>query len=205
MSFKETIRSDPKWKKRIIGLMTAGNGIRPRWWIRHLVNPFFHKKGAGSRIFSRSRMDLVPYNQFELGKGSTVEDFTFVNNGMGQVIIGDHVFIGASNVIIGPVVLHDHIMTAQHVVISGMNHGFSEVDIAFRYQPSSVNEIEIGEGSWIGANAVITAGTKIGKYCVIAAGSVVTRSVPAYTMVAGNPALVIKQYNHLTKAWEKVE
>lgn len=185
-------------------MMTSRNNIRPQWWVRNVLNPFFHTRGRNTVIFSRSRMDLVPYNHFEIGHHSTIEDFTLLNNGMGPVKIGNHVFIGASNVIIGPVTLHDHIMTAQNVVMSGIDHGFQDVTVAFRYQPCTVAEIIIGEGCWIGANAVITSGIQVGKYSIIAAGSVVTKDVPAYSMAAGNPAKLIKQFNHETKRWERV-
>jgi len=113
-------------------------------------------------------------------------------------------FIGAGNVIIGPVKIGNHIMTAQHVVMSGMNHGFADVNTGFRYQPCTTALITIGDGCWIGANSVITAGVTIGKYCVIGAGSVVTKDVPDYSMAAGSPARVIKQFNHQTKEWERV-
>lgn len=204
MSLKEKLRSDPRWRALILKLITTEKGMRPRWWVRNFINPFYHKKGKGTVIFRRARMDLMPYNYFEIGHNATIEDFSFVNNGMGPVKIGNHVFVGASNVIIGPVVLHDHIMTAQNVVISGLNHGFEDVNIAFRYQPCTVSEIVINEGCWIGANAVITSGVTVGKYSIIAAGSVVTKDIPSYSMVGGNPAKLIKQFNHETKQWEKV-
>ena len=204
MSLKEKIRSNPRLKNLAIWLGTSQKGIRPRWWIRNLVNPFFHHKGTSTVIFPRSRLDLMPFNHFEIGHHSTIEDFTILNNGMGTIKIGNHVFIGASNVIIGPVTLHDHIMTAQNVVISGLDHGFSDVDTAFRYQPCTVAEIVVGEGCWIGANVVITAGVQIGKFCVIAAGSVVTKNVGSYSMMGGNPARLLKQFNHLSRSWERV-
>ncbi len=203
MSFKDIFNSRPGLKKLIIRMITSERGIRPRWWVRTFVNPFFHHRGKNTVIFRRSRMDLMPFSHFEIGNSSTIEDFTLVNNGLGPVKIGNHVFIGASNVIIGPVTMQDHIMTAQNVVISGMDHGFGDVTKAFRYQPCTVAEISIGEGCWIGANVVITSGIQIGKYAVIAAGSVVTRNVPDYSMVGGNPAKLLKQYNHQLKAWER--
>ncbi len=204
MSLKKKLISDPRWRALILKLITSEKGMRPRWWVQNFVNPFYHKKGKGTVIFRRARMDLMPYNHFEIGHDSTIEDFSFVNNGMGPVKIGNHVFIGASNVIIGPVILHDHIMTAQNVVISGLNHGFEDINIAFRYQPCTVSEIVINEGCWIGANTVITSGVTVGKYSIIAAGSVVTKNIPPYSMVGGNPAKLIKQFNHETKQWEKV-
>ena len=204
MSLKEKLRSEPRWRALLLKFITSEKGMRPRWWIRNFVNPFYHKKGKGTVIFPRVRMDLMPYNHFEIGVGSTIEDFSFVNNGMGPVKIGNHVFVGASNVIIGPVTLHDHIMTAQNVVISGLNHGFENVNIAYRYQSCTVSEIIINEGCWIGANVVITSGVTVGKYSIIAAGSVLTKSIPSYSMAAGNPAKLIKQFNHETGQWEKI-
>ncbi|MEJ7767842.1 MAG: acyltransferase [Chitinophagaceae bacterium] len=204
MSLKDTLKSDTRLKRLAIWLGTSEKGIRPRWWIRSFVNPFFHKRGKNTKIFSRSRLDLMPFSHFEIGHDCTIEDFTILNNGMGPVTIGNHVFIGASNVIIGPVTLHDHIMTAQNVVISGLNHGFNSVSLAFRYQPCTVSEIVIGEGCWIGANVVITSGVQVGKFSIIAAGSVVTKNVPSYSMAGGNPAKLLKQYNHTTNLWDKV-
>ena len=204
MLLREAVRSRPQLKKLLLWLLTAQHGARPRWWTRTVVNPLLHRRGRNTKIFGRSRIDLVPFSHFEIGHDSTIEDFTIVNNGMGHVIIGSHVFVGASNVIIGPVILHDHIITAQHVVLSGMNHGFSDVTVPYRYQPCTAAEIVIGEGCWIGANAVITAGVQVGRYAIIAAGSVVTKDVPAYSMCGGNPARLLKQFNHTTKVWEKV-
>lgn len=202
MSLTDKIKSSPALKKLTLWLISSGGGVRPRWWVRVFVNPFYHKKGRHTRIFHRARVDTMPFNVFEIGANSTIEDFTFINNGMGPVSIGDSAFIGAMNVIIGPVSIGNHIMTAQNVVMSGLNHGFSDVTIGFRYQPCTTGLITVGDGSWIGANSVITAGVTIGKYCVIAAGSIVTKDVPDYSIAAGNPARIIKQFNHQTKEWE---
>jgi acetyltransferase-like isoleucine patch superfamily enzyme len=203
MSLKEKFRSNPRLKKVALWLISSENGIRPRWLVRKVLNPFFHKRGKSTIIFGRSRLDLMPFMPFEIGQFSTIEDFTVLNNGMGHVKIGNHVFIGMSNVIIGPVTLHDHIMTAQNVVISGLNHGFNNVNVPYRYQPCTVSEITIEEGCWIGANVVITAGTTVGKFSIIAAGSVVTKDIPAYSMAGGNPAKLLKTFNHETKTWDR--
>jgi len=203
MSLAEKIKSNPKLKKLVLWMISSGGGVRPRWWVRNFVNPFYHKKGSSTRIFRRARIDTMPFNVFEMGDNSTIEDFTFINNGVGPVTIGNNSFIGAMNVIIGPVAIGNHIMTAQNVVMSGLNHGFSDVTVGFRYQPCTTGLITVGDGSWIGANSVLTAGVSVGKYCVIAAGSVVTKDVPDYSIAAGSPARVIKQFNHQTKEWEK--
>jgi acetyltransferase-like isoleucine patch superfamily enzyme len=56
---------------------------------------------------------------------------------------------------------------------------------------------------WIGANVVVVAGVTIGKHAIVAAGSIVTKNVPAYSVVAGNPARIIKQYNTVTGKWDR--
>jgi acetyltransferase-like isoleucine patch superfamily enzyme len=64
--------------------------------------------------------------------------------------------------------------------------------------------IVVEDDCWIAANAVITAGVRIGKHSVIAAGAVVTKDIPPYCVAVGNPAKVLKQYNFETKVWERV-
>ena len=62
----------------------------------------------------------------------------------------------------------------------------------------------IEDDVWIGANSVILAGVSIGKHSVIAAGSIIVQNVPAYTVVAGNPGKIIKQYDFSLQQWVKV-
>lgn len=185
-------------------MVTSEKAKRPRWWVRKFVNPFYFKIGAHTRIGKYARLDILPSNSFQVGDHSVIDDFTIVNNGMGAVILGANVFIGTSNVIIGPVKIEDHVMTAQHVVFSGMNHGINDGNVPYRYQECTFEEIVVGEGSWIGANSVILPGIQIGRFSVIAAGSVVTKNIPGHTMVAGNPAVAIKRFNQTTAEWEKI-
>ncbi len=176
---------------------------RPRLWIRLLVNPFVHKKARGSKVRWQTRMDVVPFNRFELGKNSVVEDFSTINNGVGHVIIGDGTLVGMSNVIIGPVRLGNNIIIAQNVVISGLNHNYQDINVPISKQNVSTAEIVVEDDCWIAANVIITSGVTIGKHSVLAGGSVVTKDVPAYSIVAGNPAKIIKHYDHEKKAWIK--
>jgi len=149
-------------------------------------------------------MDVVPFNKFDLGRNSCIEDFSTVNNGVGNVIIGDNCLVGMSNVLIGPVTLGNNIILAQNVVMSGLNHDYRNVNIPIRYQDVSTAPITIHDDSWIGANAVITSGVTIGRHCVIAAGSVVTKDIPDYSIAAGNPAKVVKRYDEVLQDWIKV-
>ena len=88
--------------------------------------------------------------------------------------------------------------------MSGLNHLFEDISIPISQQKCSTAEIVIEDEVWIGANVVVTAGTRIGKHSVVAAGSVVTKDVPPYCVVAGNPARILKKYNEESKEWVRV-
>ena len=203
-SISETIKNHPKLKKLVHWTIVRANEARPRRWIQWFINPFFHKMGKGSKIRRRTRIDVMPFNKFELGQNSTIEDFSTINNGVGDVLIGNNTLIGMSNVIIGPVRIGDNTIIAQNVVISGLNHEYNDVSVPIAKQPVSTNKIVIEDDCWIAANVVITAGITVGKHCVIAAGSVVTKTIPPFSVAAGNPAKIIKTYDAKTKSWVRI-
>ena len=91
----------------------------------------------------------------------------------------------------------------QNIVLSGLNHGYTDPDIPIKNRKETTSPIIVQEDCWIGANAVVVAGVTIGKHSIVAAGSVVTKSVPPYSIVGGNPARILKQYNPVSKQWEK--
>jgi acetyltransferase-like isoleucine patch superfamily enzyme len=200
----EKIKSNPTLKKIAHWCIIPSNEYRPRLWVKLLLNPLKHRSGKGSKVYSRTRMDLLPFNNFQLGDYSTIEDFSTVNNGVGDVFIGNRSIIGIGNVIIGPVTIGNDVMLAQNIVVSGLNHGYEDVSIPPKDQKVSTKPITISDNVWVGANCVITAGVTIGKHSVIGAGSVVTKDIPEYSVAVGNPARVIKKHNFQTGEWEKV-
>ncbi len=123
---------------------------------------------------------------------------------MGAVIIGDRTLVGMSNVLIGPLRIGNDVIMAQNIVLSGLNHGYLDVKIPIRDQPCTTAEIVVEDEVWIGANSVITAGVRIGRHAVVAGGSVVTKDVPPYTIVGGNPARPLKAYHSETGQWLRV-
>ncbi|MFZ4520398.1 MAG: acyltransferase [Bacteroidales bacterium] len=203
MSIKQKIVSNPRIKELALSLITSKRNPRPRLLVRWFVNPFFHKKGSGSVIRRYTRIDVFPWNKFNIGDECTIEDFVTINNGVGDVIIGNNSRIGMGNTIIGPVHIGNDVIFAQNIVLSGLNHGYQDVNTPIRKQPVTKSLIRIEDEVWIGANSVVVAGVTIGKHSVIAAGSVVTKDVPAFSVAVGNPARVIKQYNPSTVTWEK--
>jgi acetyltransferase-like isoleucine patch superfamily enzyme len=204
-NLKDKIKSNPKLKAIALNLMRPSNDYRPRWWVRNILQIFTNKVGKNSIIRNTVRMDVFPYYKFEIGENSIIESFSTVNNAVGDVILGNNVLIGINNVIIGPVEMENDILLAQNVVITALNHEYQDVNLPITNQPHNIKKVTIKEGAWIGANAVVVAGVTIGKNSVVAASSVVTKDVPDYHLVGGNPAKVIKFYNKKHDRWDRPE
>lgn len=186
------LKNNPKWKKVIDWVIMNQVETRPRWFIR-LLAPLYQHRGKHSVIHCSARMDTPPYRKFSLGEYSVVESFACINNAVGDVIIGDHTRIGLHNTIIGPVTIGSHVNLAQGITVTALNHNFSDTNKRIDEQGISTNAVTIDDDVWVGANAVILPGVKIGSHCVVAAGAVVTKDVPPHSLVAGVPAKVIKQ------------
>ena len=200
----DKIKGNPALKRFIIGLITSHKNPRPRLWVKWFVNPFVHKRGRGAIIRRRrSRIDVFPWRRFEVGRDALIEDFTTVNNGAGDVLIGDGARIGIGSVVIGPVRLGDRVGLGQHVFISGFNHGYSDGTRDSIEQPLDLKEVVIGNESHIGANSVVVAGVHIGERVQVGAGSVVTKDIPSFSVAVGNPARVIKRYDDALGVWVK--
>lgn len=165
---------------------------RPRWYVR-LLAPLYQKRGRGSVIHRSVRMDTPPYRRFVLGRKSVIESFSCINNAVGDVVIGDETRIGLHNTIIGPVSIGNNVNLAQGVTVTALNHNFDDVTKRIDEQGITTKEVVIGDDVWIGANAVVLPGVHIGRHVVVAAGAVVTKDVPDYTLVGGVPAKIIKK------------
>ena len=179
------IKAKPSLKKFIHWMLIPTNEYRPRLWVKLFVNPFVHQRGKGSIIRSQTRIDVIPFNRFYLGANSTIEDYSTINNGVGNIFIGDNTIIGISNVIIGPANIGNNVMIAQNVVISGLNHNFEDVSLPPLLQHFSSKIIVIEDDVWIGGGAIIMPGINIGDDAVIGAGAVVTRDVEPEALAIG--------------------
>ncbi len=205
MSLKTIIKSNGRLKHVVHRLMFSRRGVCPRFWVKWLVNPifFFKTKEWGSIIRRSVELNVSPINRFALGKGSMIEHFSVIDNAMGEVSIGHDTIVGAGNTVIGPVTIGNNVILAQNVVVSALNHNYQDSTLPIKNQGVNFAKIEIEDDSWIAANSVITSGVTIGKHSVVAGGSVVTKDVPPYSVVAGVPAIVIKRFDSERNLWLK--
>ena len=146
------------------------------------INTKYHEPEELAELFSQligkpvgEGFGLFPPFYTDFGKNITIGKNVFINadckfQDQGGITIGDGSLIGHG------------------VVLATLNH---DMDPAKRQQLHPA-PIVIGKGVWIGANAVVTAGVTIGDNAVVAAGAVVTRDVPADSVVGGVPARFIK-------------
>ena len=102
--------------------------------------------------------------------------------------IGPYSYIGCS----GYVEIGNNVMMAPRVSLYAENHNFDSIDFPMKDQGVTTAPIIIEDDCWIAANSIILAGVRIGKGSVIAAGSVVTKDVTPYSVMAGNPAKKLK-------------
>lgn len=94
---------------------------------------------------------------------------------------------------------------AGYVHITDHSHGYEDITQPILKQKLiSKGPVIIEDDCWIGFGSEILSGVHIGKHSIIAAHAVVTKNVPAYSIVAGNPARIVKKYNFETKKWEKI-
>ena len=117
-----------------------------------------------------------------------------------QIIIGNNCSFGAWNHItaINRILIGDGCLTGKWVTITDNSHGETTYDsiqiLPSRRKLISKGAVIIGQNVWIGEKATILANVTIGDGAIVAANSVVTKDVPAYSVVAGNPATVIVKY-----------
>jgi teichuronic acid biosynthesis glycosyltransferase TuaH len=205
-SLKDRIKSNPKLKKFVLSLIFRKKpyGSRVKWYIwLWLIFPRYFQRG----VSWASRLDLVPFNKFKIGKYSRVEQGVVINNGMGDVIIHDEVHTGIGCVIIGPVTMHKHVGLSQYVRVLGMHHG-SDADSPHHHQRAWKAPVILEEDAFIGTGSVIMGKKNgeplvLGRYCRVGANSVVTTDIPPYSVAVGNPAKVVRVWDFENKCWKK--
>jgi len=192
---KDEMSGFEKWKEsRIVraacsryGKLTAGSA---KWHGEQEKVSAMASAGSGPKLRALFYETTLP----KCGKKLYVHTgviFYFPYN----ISVGDNVYINRNTFITArdPVEIGNNVLIGPNVVINTGNHTFADPNVPIVMQGHTSEKIVIEDDVWIGANAIILKGVRIGKGSVVAAGAVVTKSVEPYTVVAGVPARKIKE------------
>ena len=145
-----------------------------------------------------SYLKYIKYRRFEIGENfyAGLRVYLWAKN---KISIGDNFYIGRDSQIEADCIIGNNVMFANKVSIVGKyDHHFQKIGVPIRLAPrirdedynwKGLDQITIIEDDvWVGYGAIIMSGVKIGKGCIIAAGSVVTKDTKPYHIYGGNPA-----------------
>jgi acetyltransferase-like isoleucine patch superfamily enzyme len=161
-------------------------------------------KGRYTYIISPFRLD-GPRRIF-LGSEGFVGSRSTLSCYGGKLSIGSRFYATRNlNIYCGEnIVIGDDVLIGSYVLITDLSHGIDpESDLRYQKQPIVTRPVSIGSGCWLGDKVSILPGTSIGDKCVIGANSVVRGKIPAFSMVAGNPAVIVKTWNSTSRKWIK--
>ena len=115
-----------------------------------------------------------------------------------QVYVGRYVYLVAAN----EISIGSGSVLSEQVYITDMNHGFDPSRGPIMQQAiESKGPVKIGPNCFLGYRVAVMPGVTLGEWCIVGANSVVTRSFPGYSMIAGSPARLIKVYSHELGRW----
>lgn len=187
-------------------------GLKRRFWLMRYKSIGFACLGKNTVLdndisFSGAKYISIGDDCF-IGADSTIQCFDRYGSAVYSpyISIGNHVTITKRATIYcaEKVEIGDETLIGSDVLITDENHGIDPGN-TYRDNPLITKPVIIGTNVWIGDKVVILPGVDIGDHAIIGAGSVVTKSVPSYTVCVGNPAGVIKTWNFESQAWERVK
>lgn len=153
-------------------------------------------RNCGSRIFTAPGCHFTDLNRIEIGSRVSFVGRVLLRAGSdgilrigANVAVNNNALIDASS---GAITIGQDCLIGPNVVIRASNHVISRVDMPIWTLGHLSGTIVVDDDVWIAANAVILPNVKLGKGCVVAAGAVVTSSVPAGAIVGGVPARVLR-------------
>ena len=157
--------------------------------------------GTHWRLFFKSSMRIMCKKKFAHFENSAEFRAGAYAITCSKIHIGENVTIRPNTMLFadprkgdqGSIVIEDDVMIGSGVHIYVVNHSYDTKGTNIINQGHCVaKSVVLKEGCWVGANSILLPGVIVGKNSVVGAGSVVTKSIPNYCVVAGNPAKIIK-------------
>ena len=150
------------------------------------------KSGLFFNIGGSCRRALCKHIFAKCGKSINVERGAFFGKGV-DIEIGDYSGIGINANIPGDTKIGNYVMMGPNCIIFPHNHDFSDLNTPMMFQGNTFKkQTVIGDDVWIGQNVIMTPGRHVANGSVIAAGCVLSRDFPEYSVIGGNPSIVLK-------------
>lgn len=174
---------------------------------QNLYFPLIFKK-FGGKSFIESFEILTNPSKISIGKN------VFIKSGARLESLGGSIEIGngcqfekdISITCVRSIRIGEGSLFGRNVLIVDHSHNIDDLSVSpVKSGVNNVQSVEVGKNTWIGANVVIVPGASIGEGSVVAANSLVNKSFPPFTMIAGAPAKAVKKYNQSKKTWEKLK
>jgi len=155
--------------------------------LKHLPPTYY----PGGKLIKRIRYLCCKRLFISCGRNVTIESKATIP--FHKIQIGHNSGIGL-NASLGSMIIGNDVMMGPDVIVLTRSHNYSLNDIPLNLQGESEEKtVVIEDDVWIGARAIILPGIHVGRGVIIGAGAVVTRDVPGYSIVAGNPARIVRK------------
>jgi acetyltransferase-like isoleucine patch superfamily enzyme len=173
----------------------------------------FASIGRNVSFHFTSRVCRARASRISLGNSVSLREYAWLSvatedpTGEPTIVLDDNCHIGFGSIISAKnrIYLERDVLVGQVVIIMDHNHAYEDITVPVLDQGiTDGGTVRIGHGTWIGHGASIICPRgelTIGRNCVIAANSVVMRCIPDYSVVAGYPATIIRQYDPEKRVW----
>jgi len=173
------------------------------------IKLLFFKKEIGKNSYIDPTVNVFGWSHVSIGKNTLIGEQSWLNvngreEGFKHIKIGDNCYIGKRS-LISPakrIEISSYALIGDDCKLIGANHIFENPMIPYAFTGAEhIGNIKIGVNVWIATLVCVVGDISIGHGSIIGASSVVTKSIPPFSIAVGNPCKVIKRYNFSRKKW----